>query len=426
MEPLPAGDPRYEPFLGLRGSGDVAERMASDIRFSDYPVHLLFSGHGGGGKSTELERLRHRLENPKAGEDRFFVVYFEADYADIDVNDVDFLDVLLAMLRHVAQTLRVELGIELRPTWLNRFLGDWKQLLGSDVEIEKLELDAKFAKFTAAIKTSPDVRHKIRASLEPHVSNLLQEANNLLDEARSQLRSKERGDLVLIVDNLDRIILRDVPNSGFNTQEQLFVNRGAQMAAINCHVVYTLPISVVFSPRAPALQTIFGCRPEILPMVKVFDQDGKDHEAGLEAMRQMVGRRLEKAEFPEAEAFDTPGTIRHLCRVSGGHQRNLMILIRSAIVEAGQPPIMRAHADLAAQALRNGFQRALSRPEYFEVLRAVDQTHEMPGTEHDQLLLQNHFVLEYCNGDPWYAVNPVIRDLSRFRKSAGGKKRRTP
>src|SRR6266542_422296 len=90
--PLPAGDPRYVPVTGVRGPGDLAARLANTIRLSDAPLHLLFTGHRGGGKSTELLRLKHALEHPPGVVNGFFVVYFEADAEDVDVNDVDFPD----------------------------------------------------------------------------------------------------------------------------------------------------------------------------------------------------------------------------------------------------------------------------------------------------------------------------------------------
>ena len=86
-----------------------------------------------------------------------------------------------------------------------------KHLLGSEVVFEKLDLDVKIAKFTAAIKSSPSARLDIRKALEPNVSTLIQATNELLDEAVTLLKSKDYRDLVLIVDSLGRIVLRDIP-----------------------------------------------------------------------------------------------------------------------------------------------------------------------------------------------------------------------
>jgi hypothetical protein len=414
-EPLEPGDRRYVPCEGTRGEGDLIGQLTNAVRWSDTPLHVLFAGHRGGGKSTELLRLRDALEHPPEGEGKFFVIYFEADYEDVDVNDVDFPDLLLAIIRQVGKALRERVQEELRPTWLSRFVDDLRRLLGSEVEFEKLQLDAKIAKFTAAIKSSPDARVEIRKALEPNVSNLIEAGNSLLDEAATRLRAKGYGDLALIVDNLDRVVLRDIPHSQFNTHEHLFINRGAQLSQLRCHIVYTLPISLVFSPKATALVNVFGRRPDVLPMVKVLDPKGADSQAGMAAMCDMVRKRLTAAQVTEDVTFDTPETLDYLARMSGGHARNLLILTRFACTAAGKLPLSLRVCEQAVRGMSNDFERALNRPEFFDVLRQIEQTHDLPGSDHDQLLLYNLSALEYLNGAAWYAVNPAVRALEKFK-----------
>jgi len=275
---------------------------------------------------------------------------------------------------------------------------DLKRFLGSEVDFEKLELDAKIAKFTATIKSSPDARLQIRKAPEPNVSNLIQAANDLLDEAVTRLKARGCRDLVLIVDNLDRIVLRDL-EGGLNTHDRLFLNRGAQLNALRCHIVYTLPISVDFSPKATALVNVFGRRPDVLPMVKVSEPDSMDNPTGMNVTQEMVRKRLAEATVAESAAFDSPETLNYLCRMSGGHVRNLLILIRSACTAAGTLPLTRRITEQAVRGMNNDFERALNRPEFFETLRQIDQSHDLPGSDHDQLLLYNLSVLEYLNGD---------------------------
>jgi hypothetical protein len=344
------------------------------------------------------EWIKSSLANPPEGEGRLFVIYFEADIEDIDVNDVDFPDLLLAVIRHIGKALRERVQEELQPTWLRRFVDDLKRFLGSEVEFEQLELDAKIAKLTATIKSSPDARVEIRRALEPHVSNLLEAGNSLLDEAVTRVKAKGYRDLVLIVDNLDRIVLRDIPNSQFNTQEQLFINRGVQLAQFHCHVIYTLPISLAFSPKATALVHSFSRAPDVLPMVRVIQPNDTSDAAGMAAMQAIIRKRLQAADVAEDSAFDSSDTFDYLCRMSGGHVRNLLILLRSTCTAAGALPLPRQAAERAVQAMSNDFDRALNRPEFFTVLREIDQTHKLPGSDHDQLLLYNLSVPEYLNG----------------------------
>jgi len=97
-----------------RGDGHPVKRMAEKIRRADSFTCQVLTGHRGSGKSTELLRLQHKLENPESGEPRFFVVFCKAD-DDIDRNDVDFFDILVAIIRQTAAQLRERLGISLKP-----------------------------------------------------------------------------------------------------------------------------------------------------------------------------------------------------------------------------------------------------------------------------------------------------------------------
>lgn len=420
---LEPGDSRYVACEESRGQGNLVAELANAIRWSQSPLHLLFSGHRGGGKSTELLRLEDALTNPPEGEASFFVVYFEADLEDIDVNDVDFPDLLLAIIRQIGKALREQAQVELRPTKLMRFIDRVKTLLGSEVELNDLEFDAGIAKFTATIKSSPDARHKIREALEPNVSNLIEEVNNLLDEAITRLKDKGFRDLVVIVDNLDRIVLRNL-NDGHSTHDRLFLDRGGQLHALRCHVVYTLPISMVFSPSATALINVFGRRPDVLPMVKVIEPSGNDDARGIAAMQEMIDKRMKAAGVDELDVFDALETQKYLCRMSGGHIRNLLIMIRSACTMAGELPLTRNVVEHAVRQMRNDFERALNQPDFYEVLKKIEKRHELPGSPHDQLLLYNLSVLEYLNGDVWYAVNPAIKTLDKFKTPKPRKSRR--
>jgi hypothetical protein len=172
---------------------------------------------------------------------------------------------------------------------------------------------------------------------------------------------------------------------------------------------------MVFSPKATALANVFGRRPDVLPMIKVVEPSGIDSPEGMEAMRTIMRKRLEAARVAEATTFDIPLTLDYLCRMSGGHTRNFLILIRSACTAAGALPVTRRVAEQAVRGMSNDFERALNRPEFFEVLRKIDSLHDLPGSEHDQLLLYNLSVLEYLNGHAWYSVNPAVRALGKFR-----------
>jgi hypothetical protein len=60
--PLPAGSPLYVNCEAVRGNNNVLIALGSPIRRSNTPTCQLYTGHRGGGKSTELLRLKQDLE----------------------------------------------------------------------------------------------------------------------------------------------------------------------------------------------------------------------------------------------------------------------------------------------------------------------------------------------------------------------------
>jgi hypothetical protein len=112
--------------------------------------------------------------------------------------------------------------------------------------------------------------------------------------------------------------------------------------------------------------------------------------------------------------------------MAGGHLRNLMILIRGACTASGKLPLTSQAIERSVRDMSNAFERALNKPDFFKVLREIDKKHELPGSDYDQELLYNLSLLEYLNGEVWYAVNPAVRLLEKFQgpKRVPGKSKR--
>ena len=125
-----------------RGAYDVVNRLAKKIRFADEPTCQVLAGHLGSGKSTELLRLQRDLES---GNPPYFVVYFSAD-EDIDRNDVDFPEILIAIIRQLAAQFHDRTGRTLKPGYFKDRWERIKHLLSSEVEFEKAELHVGMAK----------------------------------------------------------------------------------------------------------------------------------------------------------------------------------------------------------------------------------------------------------------------------------------
>ena len=392
----------------VRGQSAIVHKLAQRIRLSDRPTCQILAGHRGSGKTTELYRLQADLESD-AG--KCFVVFCDTG-TDIDRNDVDFPDLLIAIVRQLAGQLDQHAGIKLKPGFFKDGLQRIQELLGSEIDFQGFELGADMVKVAGAIKGSPDARREIRKALEPDTSNLLNAANDLIGEAKLELKDRGYSDLAIIIDDLDKMALRVMPETGCTTGEYLFLHRERQLAGFQCHTVYTMPLALAYSHREQMIANQYGGRIPVVPMVKMFSPppESKPHEPGLKAFRDLIQRRVEKADATMNDVFKSNNVITELIKLSGGQPRELMIIMREAIV-GGDLPIDKPAIERATRDVRRAYARQL-RGEHWPIIDQVQRTGMIERTEeNDELvreLLDSRAILQYVNDDEWYGVNPVL------------------
>ncbi len=160
FRPLPAGDPLYVDCREVRGDGDILVELGKNIRRTNRITCQLYSGHRGAGKSTELLRLKQYLESQK-----FFVVYFAADEQDVNPQDTQYTDILLACTRHLLEDLKDSANPSPVLNWLKSRWVELKDLALTEISFESLSIESQisqFAKLTANLRAVPTLRQQIR------------------------------------------------------------------------------------------------------------------------------------------------------------------------------------------------------------------------------------------------------------------------
>lgn len=401
----------YIDFSSVRGGKIIEELSRTITRLSpEDPTCQLFTGHIGCGKSTELLRLKAILE-----EKGFYVVYFESS-EDLEMADVDLTDILLAIAHQVTENIKSQ-SIYLKSEYFHNLLTELCQILPNSLEwSDSPDFDLAISKITAQSKESPKLRSQLRQYLEPRTSGILTSINqDIINPATEQLKQQGKKGLVVIVDNLDRVDNKPVA-SGRSQPEYLFVDRGEQLRKLNCHLVYTIPLSLIFSSSSEFLKNRLGggVAPKVLPMVPVRLRSGEDCPQGLKLLRQMVLARAFPDLDPEdqldliTEVVDTPETLDRLCRVSGGHIRNLLGLLYRCL-QSEDPPFPRKLVERVIQERAAELSLALQAGDR-ELLREVAKTKQIHGEKKYQRLLRNMFVFEYRLGrvGRWFDVNPML------------------
>ncbi|MEG5173858.1 ATP-binding protein [Microcoleus sp. B3-D7] len=415
--PLPAGDPQYVDCREVRGDGDIIEDLGRKIKLSQRMTCQLYAGHRGAGKSTELLRLQEYLQNQGC-----FVVYFAADEQDINPEDTEYTDILLACTRHLLEEIRNANSKPLRD-WMRDRWEDLKDLALTEVSFETLSLEsqiAQFAKLTANVRTVPSLRQKIRDKINPHTTTLIDALNEFIGDAKKNLPEKS-SQLAVIADNLDRIVPFSQDGKRSNLDE-IFLDRTEQLKALDCHVIYTIPISMVYSNRATELINNYN-DPQVLPMIMVQNPDGSTNEAGLAKIKELIEKRVKQVnpnQSLETGLFDSRETLERLCLMSGGHVRNLLLMMQEAITRTEDLPITAKAAQRAITQARDVYRRTPEEDEW-QILAKVSQTQRILNDEQHRNLLFSRCILEYRYYDeegemqPWYDVHPLIKGIKQFK-----------
>ncbi|HEY9890337.1 MAG TPA: P-loop NTPase fold protein [Candidatus Sericytochromatia bacterium] len=407
----------YIDFSPVRGN-KIIESLKRTIAVisPNEPTCQLFTGHIGCGKSTELLRLKTELEQQK-----FHVVYFESSQ-DLDMADVDITDILLSIARQVSESLEA-VKIRLHPGYFTNLFTEVVDFLQTPIEIEaEAELSVGIGKITAKTKESPKLRRRLREYLEPRTAGILESLNKeLLERATAELKRRGKAGLVVLVDNLDRVDIRPLP-SGRTQPEYLFIDRGEQLRKLNCHVVYTIPLALIFSNDCETLKNRLGggLTTKVLPMVPVRHRTGEEFEAGMALLRQMVVVRAfphetwEKQLKLTTDVFDTPETLNRLCRISGGHVRNLLGLLFDCLRQE-DTPISRECLERVIRERRDTLMSSIDDEEW-ELLFQVVQQQTVKGDTEYQTLLRSMFVFEYRDHEGcWYGINPALEEAQQYQ-----------
>jgi hypothetical protein len=253
------------------------------------------------------------------------------------------------------------------------------------------------ASLTAEIKTASSRRTTTRQNLERELAVFIEKLNTLIGDARNKVQQNGHKDLVLIVDGLEKMHYR-LLSDGYSTHAHLFVLHAEQLKAPRCHIVYTMPISLVYNTNlGNDFDSIL-----VIPMVKTTAD-------GIACLRQVVAKRVDIA-----KVFEQPDLVERLTQLSGGVMRDLMRLIRLATDTDGNK-ITSDEIAYAETTLIREYDRLL-REEEFPQVKWVKENRRVAGEEVYARMLNLRLILEYQNGERWADLHPAVSRIPWVQK----------
>lgn len=412
-EALEPGDPRFVQTQRARGSEQTQRRLArklgwdpvSDAYFPPADKHVLFFGHIGSGKTTELRQYL------KAFEDSGHYYPIEVNVLTLlDTNNLAYSEVLMAMAERLLESVQRD-AVPV-PDDALRPMEEWFSASATVKEISRefsLEATAGaqadggipwllrlFAHLNGGFRTGATTKQEMREEIRNRYTGLAA-FNRLIRDVEAALGNGRR--VLFLVDGTDKLRGEDT--------ERFFIYDAEQLLTINTLAVYTAPLHLKYDGR-------IGGKLDadlILPMVKLYDRDGARCDEGWRAMRDILLRRADRRLFAGEAAITA------LVENSGGHPRELLHLLRLGCEIADDDTLDEAEARHAVSRLAADYRRWLE-PEDYTLLASIDKNPEHEGNdERAQRLLHRLALMEYNDGS-WRHSHPVIRTLEGYRRAA--------
>jgi energy-coupling factor transporter ATP-binding protein EcfA2 len=413
-EPLKPGDKRYVDLNRARGE-NVYNRLLKPLGFDknfnpksideDENHYILFCGHRGCGKSTELNLIAQKLHRP----DGYFVVQCDI-MEDLDPNNIEYVDILFLVAQKIAEALHnADVSIdkryidELRDFFQERV---FKQIKKKDFEASisagvksKFGFDfigSFFASLTSTFKASSTHTEEVRRLVINQFSVFKTIFNRMLEEIKQKLIQGEKGkNLLVIIDGTDKLDL-EISN-------HIFINHASQLTQLETNFIYSVLIHLVYESNQ--VKNFYDA-PFVLPNVILEKQRGSK-QTGWKAMKQLIYCRI------HPELFDSEETVLHIIEMSGGHIRELIHILQEAFNESDTEMFDKAAVDKGIDRLKADYMRFLNSADYKRMVKLeIDKDKESDDIM--KRLLFNSAVLEY--NDYWREVNPIVKTTEEFHR----------
>lgn len=365
---------------------------------SDY-TKIIFSGHRGCGKSTELRRINKELNHP----DRYFTVFIDLE-KEVEVGSFQYTDFFSLLIHKLIQRLeekKIDAGLnrlqdlakQLLPTKIVESAVDKEKLdsaasLGAEAGFKLFGLLGFKTSFKETFSGENEIATTIRKEIKQNTLSLVYSLNAELVETRMAIEASGHGkDILFIIDGSEKV--------KSEVYEEIFIANGNIVSQLNMNLLTAVPISAFFQIEKAPYKFL---NRYTVPMIKV---DGDDRAE--ELMAEIVAKRIDLTIFIEKNALKTCITY------SGGCIRQLFQVIHTALKKSLGEKIQQKHVEKAIKQLGMYLWEYLDN----EHLRILKEEDYRPAERKVDELLYILILLKY-NGK--IKINPLLKEYSDFKE----------
>lgn len=367
---------------------------------------FLFVGHTGCGKSTELYRLANIIETGEGRSKFLHENFLPIQYSVSEIvglYNIEFVDIALSIILGIYREMeRLGHVVDDSPA---RRVYDWLYQTQSAMHSQpsfstnrSVDLDLSLGSLIRLIdvrlKSEGEIREGIRARIRKYVPELI----NLINEVIYEVSIITGKNILLIIDDLDKIQPLDAALN-------IFREHVKSLASFNCFAIYTAPISLLYDPASKHIGQFLEVH--YMPMFRIRTKDGNPEDPNstdVNTLREIIYRRVHPDLFEDT-------VVEAAVDMTGGILRELIRVIRGCCVYCEEYEVSQITHNVL------NFQKNKLKSEYYRILEHDDYEwlHRVKRTKSRADVNMRHLeslcVLYYPNGKGWFDVHPVVSEL---------------
>lgn len=362
-------------------------------------LKLFLSGHRGTGKTTELLKLKNEIDETTC----FFSVFCDLSDEELDVNNIDFIDIIILILEKLTKTLD-DKKIDIPKANIESFY-DWYEQRISEInsqtdESASIEVEGKaginlFSLFSLVSKTkgklsgSNSTKETIRKVFKNKFSDFSLKFNEFILDIKDYLLKNEISkDLLFIIDGFEKI-------GSLEDRKKILIDNSNKFVEIKANMIITLPIEL-FSEVSRLKEFASHIS---FPLI-TLDNNSK------ERFKEFIYKRIEK------NLFDSEQTVEKIIYYGAGSPRETLKIILEAYVQAEGEIIDLKSVQDAQKSISEELMKYLDEKEIL-LLKQVYTKTKIPFSDELAKLLIKKVLLDYEDGLE-REINPILLDNEDF------------
>ena len=362
-------------------------------------LKLFLSGHRGTGKTTELLKLKNEIDETTC----FFSVFCDLSDEELDVNNIDFIDIIILILEKLTKTLD-DKKIDIPKANIEPFY-DWYEQRITEInnqtdESASIEVEGKvgidlFSLFSLVSKTkgklsgSNSTKETIRKVFKNKFSDFSLKFNEfILDIKDYLLKNGISKDLLFIIDGFEKI-------GSLEDRKKILIDNSNKFVEIKANMIITLPIEL-FSEVSRLKEFASHIS---FPLI-TLDNNSK------ERFKEFIYKRIEK------NLFDREQTVEKIIYYGAGSPRETLKIISNAYIQAEGEIIDLKSVQDAQKSISEELMKYLDEKE-ISLLKQVYTKTKIPFSDELAKLLIKKVLLDYEDGLE-REINPILLDNEDF------------